>query len=173
MARFMSGTASSMRASNALMSLMTSFICALIPTPSLDEPGPFRNDSSEAAAFANLCPSAWISHLRDLVKATADSRDVFPLAALGIVNLRSMPISNFWLAYINSIMSIDGDMTWLVVSLMKYNAVDVIHTCILLSKRCCRDKSSSCSSPLVVWNRTISAQLLMAGLRDANLEQST
>lgn len=60
MARFMSGTASSMRLSNALISFMMSFICASVVSRSLVERdlGPFRIDSSDAAAFANLWPRA-------------------------------------------------------------------------------------------------------------------
>lgn len=64
------------------MSLMISLISATFCIPPLVDLDVLRLDSSDAAALASRCPSAWISHLRDFVRATADSRDVFPRAAL-------------------------------------------------------------------------------------------
>lgn len=81
-ARFMSGTASSIRTNSLLISLMMSLISVPTCGWSLDDLAPFRLNSSEEAALANRCPKAWISHLRDLVRLTADSNDVLPRAAL-------------------------------------------------------------------------------------------
>ena len=82
MAKFISGTASSIRVSKFLMSLIMSLISASLCPLSFEDLEVFRMDSSEAAALANRFPSAWISHLKDFVRATADSRDVLPRAAL-------------------------------------------------------------------------------------------
>ena len=81
-ARFIKGTASSMRVKRFLMSLMMNLISASLLGRCLDDLDPERLASSRAAAFAKRCPRAWMSHLSDFVRATADSRDVFPRAAL-------------------------------------------------------------------------------------------
>lgn len=124
MARFISGTASSIRVSSRLISLMMSFICISVLSRFLDERVPLRMDSSDAAAFANRCPSAWMPHRRDLVRATADSRDVFPRAALEDSETPCNVPSSFDSTHINSIMSMDGEMTYIPVS--KHHAVEII-----------------------------------------------
>lgn len=82
MAKFMSGTASSIRVRSFLMSLIMNLISASLRSRAFGDPEVLRTDSSDAAALANRCPRAWISHLRDFVRATADSREVLPRAAL-------------------------------------------------------------------------------------------
>lgn len=81
-ARFINGTASSILVSSFFMSLMISLISVTFCIPPFPELDALRFDSSAAAAFASRCPRACISHLRDFVRATADSSDVFPRAAL-------------------------------------------------------------------------------------------
>lgn len=49
----------------------------------------FRREASSAvAAFASRVPRDWMSHRIDLVKVTADSNVVFPLADLRTVSPR-------------------------------------------------------------------------------------
>lgn len=82
MARFMSGTASSMRTSKALISSTMCLISAWIWERSCGDLDPFFSFSSDAAALPIRCPRAWISQRRDFVRATADSSEVLPRAAL-------------------------------------------------------------------------------------------
>lgn len=58
MARFISGTASSILVSNLLMSLMMCLISVTSCMPLFELLDALRLDSSDAAALANRCPSA-------------------------------------------------------------------------------------------------------------------
>lgn len=113
MAKFISGTASSIRVRSLLMSLTMSLISASLRERSLGDFAPFRSNSSEAAAFANRCPRACISNRSVFVSETADSKDVLPLAALRMIRKVSSLYSQLnQRAYINSIISMAGVITW-------------------------------------------------------------
>lgn len=80
-ARFMSGTASSIRIKSLLISLIMSLISSL-GGRCFAGLAPLRRNSSNVAALDNRCPRACMSHLSDFVRLTADSNDVLPRAAL-------------------------------------------------------------------------------------------
>ena len=69
--------------------------------------------SSECAALAIRTPRLCISHLKAFVSVTADSRDVFPLAELYVHQQKSFTAEEMR-QYINSIMSIAGDIIYKV-----------------------------------------------------------
>ena len=85
-ARLISGMASSIRASSFLISAMIwriSYSCAARVDALVLL---FRDSSSVLAAFARRVPRDCISQRRSLVKVTADSNVVFPLAELDYVS---------------------------------------------------------------------------------------
>lgn len=83
-ARLIRGTASSSRFRSFSISRIMSLISASFWLPDQDESfwAAFREVSSADAALARRCPRDWMSHLIDFVSETADSREVFPRAAL-------------------------------------------------------------------------------------------
>jgi hypothetical protein len=93
-ARFIKGTASSMRARSLVMSWMMNLISASFRARTWAEVASVLARSSAVAALSKRRARDWMSNLRDLVKETADSREVLPRAA------------------INSIMSIAGEITY-------------------------------------------------------------
>jgi hypothetical protein len=82
MARLMRGTASSMRTSSFLMSWTIRRVSSSCAARDVDLVLFRLDDSSAAAAFERRSPRDWISHRRALVRVTADSRVVLPLAEL-------------------------------------------------------------------------------------------
>lgn len=92
-ARFINGTASSIFSSTLRISDMINLISISFWARALDDKAPLWASSSADAAFSSRRASDCMSCLIVFVRETADSSDVFPLAA------------------INSIMSIAGEMT--------------------------------------------------------------
>lgn len=85
MARLMSGTASSIRAS---INLIPSTICRISVSCAVRDFVRslfFLDFSSALAAFSSRTPSDWISHRSFFVRVTADSRVVFPLADISSI----------------------------------------------------------------------------------------
>ena len=86
-ARLIKGTASSMRTNNLRIActirLSSISCCALFEAFELS----LRSNSSALAADASRCPRFWISQRRDLVRETADSRDVLPRAELTLIRV--------------------------------------------------------------------------------------
>jgi hypothetical protein len=93
-ARFIRGTASSIRSRTLVMSWMINLISASLWARTWAEVAPVLASSSAVAALSKRRARDWMSNLRDFVNETADSRDVLPRAA------------------INSIMSIAGAITY-------------------------------------------------------------
>jgi hypothetical protein len=86
-ARFMSGTASSIRSRTFLISWIMRLISASFSARALTEMPPLRANSSAVAAFSSRRARFWMSYLRDLVRDTADSNDVLPRAALSLSDI--------------------------------------------------------------------------------------